>query len=133
MRSAIALAACLGLAALTGCAAASRSDTAYRALAKLHAPVIPPQGLFYTHLKAPISLEATDFGAKRGTATSEQIGLPPLPFYGLQTGLDLFAWSDASLQAAAAAGGITEVEHVDYELTVVLFFYRRFTIEVYGN
>lgn len=131
MRAAIAGALGIALVALSGCA--TRSDAPYRALAKLHAPVIPPQGLFYTHLKAPISLEATDFGAKRGTATSEQIGLPPLPFYGLQTGLDLFAWGDASLQAAAAAGGITEVEHVDYELTVVLFFYRRFTIEVYGN
>jgi len=25
------------------------------------------------------------------------------------------------------------VEHIDYRLEVILFFYRRFTTEVYGN
>lgn len=131
MKRAIAIALALATAALSGCA--TRSDAPYRSQAGLKVPVIPPQGLIYTQMRAPLSLEATSFGAKRGTAVSHQIGLPPLPFPGLWTGLDLFAWGDASQKTAAANGGITSVEHADYELLIVLFVYRRFTSEVYGN
>ena len=101
--------------------------------AKLRAPVIPPQGLLYSNIKAPITADATDFGSKRGTATSFQIGLPPIPVAGLAMGLDLFAWGDASTETAAAAAGIGEVDHVDYHLEVFFFVYRRFTTEVYGD
>ena len=51
----------------------------------------------------------------------------------LTTGLDLFAWGDASEKAAAANGGITTVRHADYELRAVLWVYRTFTIDVYGD
>jgi hypothetical protein len=127
---AIALAVAAALA-VAGCA--TRPDTLYRSQAAVRAPVIPPQGLLYTRLRAPLSLEAVGFGAKRGTAVSHQLALPPLPFPGLWTGLDLFAWGDASLRAAAENGGIREVQGADYELMVVLLVYRRFTSEVYGN
>jgi hypothetical protein len=43
------------------------------------------------------------------------------------------AWGDASIESAAAAGGIGKVEHVDYHLEVFFFVYRRFTTEVYGD
>jgi hypothetical protein len=129
VRRAIAIA--LAGLALVGCV--TRSDAPYRGLARVSVPVIPPQGLIYTDIRAPLSLGATSFGAKRGTAVSHQIGLPPLPFAGLVTGLDLFAWGDASEAAAAANGGITTIRHADYGLTVVLWVYRRFTIEVYGD
>jgi hypothetical protein len=123
----------VALAGLLVAGCATRSDVPYRALARVSAPVIPPLGLFYTDVHAPLSLGATSFGAKRGTAVSHQIGLPPLPFPGLTTGLDLFAWGDASEKTAAADGGITTVRHADYELRVVLWLYRTFAIDVYGD
>jgi TRL-like protein family len=132
MWSAFAVAVLLAGAALSGCAT-TRSDLPYRAVAAVGAPVIPPLGLLYTNLRAPLSLDSTSFGAKRGTAVSHQIGLPPLPFPGTVLGLDLFAWGDASPARAAANGGITTVRHTDYELTVVLWIYRRFTLQVYGD
>jgi len=131
MRRSIAIALVLACAPLLGCA--TRSDAIYRALADVSVPVIPPPGLVYTRFRAPLALDSTGFGSKQGTAVSHQIGLPPLPFPGLTLGLDLFAWGDASLTTAAASGGIQKVEHADYELMVVLFVYRRFTTEVYGD
>jgi len=129
--AALALAGAALVAVLPGCA--TRSDVLYRAIADVRAPVIPPQGLVYTHFRAPLALDSTGFGSKHGAAVSHQIGLPPLPFPWLYTGLDLFSWGDASQQTAAASGGITKVEHVDYDLMIVLMVYRRFTTEVYGD
>ena len=138
MKTAIAIAVGLALALLSGCVGVStgdvsRPDLAYRALGKVKVPVIPPQGLLYTSYHAPLSLEPTAFGPKKGRATSYQIGLPPLPFRGLATGIDLIAWGDASQRRAALNGRIEEVGHADYEMRVFLFIYRIFTTEVYGN
>jgi len=130
VRTAIAIA--LAGFLLVSCAA-TRSDVPYRLVSGVTAPVIPPLGLIYTNLHAPISLGPTSFGTKRGTAVSHQIGLPPLPYPGLVGGPDLFAWGDASEKTAAANAGITKVQHADYSLLVVLWVYRRFTIEVYGD
>jgi hypothetical protein len=110
-----------------------RPDLVYRGTAKVRTAVIPPQGLLYSNVKAPLTAGETSFGPKRGRATSHQIGLPPLPFPGLAMGLDLFGWGDSSKQSAAANGGLARVEHMDYELQVYLFVYRRFTTEAYGN
>ena len=56
-----------------------------------------------------------------------------LPLPGLGAGLTLVSWGDISVETAARNGGIQKVEHVDYELEVYLFVYRRTTAEVYGN
>jgi len=127
----MALAIALAVVVLAGCA--TRSDVPYRGLVRVSAPVIPPLGIFYTNVHPPLSLGPTNFGTKRGVAVSHQLGLPPLPLPGLVTGLDLFAWGDASEKTAAANGGITTVRHADYELRVVLWLYRTFTIDVYGD
>ena len=68
-----------------------------------------------------------------GRSTSFQIGLPPLPFPGLTSGIDLFAWGDASVKSAAQSVGISDVKHVDRAYSVILMIYRRFTTEVYGD
>jgi len=98
--------------------------------------VIPPGGVLYTHYKAPITTgfdPSRSLASKRGEAVVRQIALPPMPFPGLATGLDLVSWGDASIKQAAANGGITDVEHVDYELKTVLMVFRKFTVEVYGD
>ncbi len=129
--TAVALAAAVVLA---GCSGINpRSDLLYRSAVKEKVDVIPPQGILFSRIKAPAKIVPTSFGSRMGSATTRQIGLPPLPFPGLTTGLDLFAWGDASIQSAAAGAGITDVKHVDYESQVFLLFFRKFTIEVYGD
>lgn len=86
------------------------------------APVMPPMGLLYADIKAPmdIDVDRTELGTKVGRATSKSI-------------LGLFATDDASIAAAARNGGITEILHVDYEFKNVLMIFQEFTTVVYGN
>lgn len=102
----LALAACLvlGSAALPGCIAA---------------PVVPPLGLLYTDIEAPLAPKG-EAGSKRGTSHVVSI-------------LGLVSTGDGSVKAAAANGGIHDVTLVDYEFTNVLGVYQRYTTVVYGN
>ena len=86
------------------------------------APVVPPMGLIYNNVKAPIDInvDKTSFGTKRGEASVVAI-------------LGLFSGGDGSIQAAAKDGGITTVNHVDYEFTSVLGVYQRYATVVYGD
>ena len=135
MRVAKALALVLAAGLLAGCASINvRPDSGYRAVNKFRVAVLPPPGVLYSNTKAPLSFRAGhDFGSKVGRTTSSQIGLPPLPFPGLTMGIDLFAWGDASEQTAAAAGGITDVKHADYQREIFFMIYRRMTVEAYGD
>ena len=139
MRSPNATAALVAAGLLLGCAgmngaSMSRPDLGTRAVSQLSIPIITPPGLLYTHARAPVTMQyPSTFGSRKGTATVQSIGLPPLPLPGLGAGLTLFSWGDASLETAARNGGVQKVEHVDYELEVFLFVYRRTTAEVYGD
>ncbi|MBM4080838.1 MAG: hypothetical protein FJ278_14130 [Planctomycetes bacterium] len=86
------------------------------------APVMPPIGIVYTGVKAPLDTDManTPVTGKKGTASSVYV-------------LGLIATGDASIKAAADDGGITKVEHVDYEYFNVLFVFSRFTTIVYGQ
>lgn len=127
----------------TGCtgslwSSARRPDMPYRVLSKTTTAVIPPPGLVYQDVHAPLypmfgASLPTRIGSKKGTSTSNLIGLPPLPYPGLATGLDLFAWGDASIEDARRNGGIDEVEYVDVRMQMYVFVFRRFTIEAYGD
>ncbi len=134
MRSAGLIAALASLSLLAaGCGMTARPDAPYRLIRKAKTPVAPPPGFLYTHYKAPLDAGPGPTGTRRGTATHHQIGLPPLPFPGLTSGIDLFSWGDASIKTAAANGGIRQVRQTDYEYTVVLLIYRRFVTEVHGD
>jgi len=110
-----------------------RPDGAYRALSKVTAPVLPPPGFLYGDVRAPLVPAHSRVGSKKGTSTTHQIGLPPLPYLGLATGLDLVAWGHASVDDARRNGSIADVGYVDYRLETFVFVYRRFTIEAYGD
>ena len=83
------------------------------------APVVPPTGLVYTDIDAPMSIKGEARG-RRGTASTASI-------------LGLFAWGDGSVRTAAAKGGISDVKLVDYEFFNVLGIYQRYTTVVYGD
>ena len=70
------------------------------------APVVPPTGFVYTNIKAPIDIDAasTPMPMKSGSSGSMSI-------------LGLVALGDASIRSAANEGGISTVEHVDYEFS----------------
>lgn len=109
MRS-LALLALLGLTVLsTGCSYYS-------------APVMPPGGLFYTNIQAPVDtdVQSNPVGSKTGASSSTSI-------------LGLFAYGDASLASAVQNGGLSKVDHVDYEFFNLLFIYQKFTINAYGE
>lgn len=86
------------------------------------APVMPPQGLLFTSIKAPLDTDADSnpVGTKVGSASTTNI-------------LGLIAFGDASITSAARNGNLTKVEHIDYEFTNVFFLVQRFTVNAYGE
>ena len=97
--------------ALTGCAGVAQ------------APVVPPVGLLYTSVSAPLDVDAakSELGTKVGKASTRCI-------------LGLVATGDASTAAAARAGGLTTINHADYESRLYVFgIYSSYTTVVYGN
>ncbi|HKK50342.1 MAG TPA: TRL-like family protein, partial [Myxococcota bacterium] len=86
------------------------------------APIMPPNGVVYTDIEAPLSPVAfgRSIGARKGEASSQSI-------------LGLVAWGDASVEAAARDGLITEPKHIDYGYFNVLGVYQSFTTIVRGD
>lgn len=86
------------------------------------APVIPPTGFVYTNIKAPIDIDAASSPMPMKSGMSQSMSI-----------LGLVALGDASLHSAAEQGGITAVEHVDYEFMTILGIYSRFRTVAYGQ
>lgn len=99
------------------------TGTALSMTACVVAPVVPPPGLFYTGYSAPLDVDQakTPVAEKTGKASSYAV-------------MGLVAWGDASIDAAAKAGGIQTIESADYELTnILLGMYQQYTTVVHGN
>ena len=134
LRATIAGIVLLTLAAGPGCAnTRPRSDLPYRFVAKVQAPVVPPLGLLFSRVTIPTVVAPTDFGSRKGEATTSRIGLPPLPRPGFETGINFVRWGDASFEAAARDGGITRVKHADRRVQTFLFVFTQETTELYGD
>ena len=86
------------------------------------APVIPPMGMAFADVSAPIDIdaEATPVSAKVGEAEAMSI-------------LGLVALGDCSIDAAAKAGGLTTVEYLDYHYFNIIGVYQTFTTRAYGK
>lgn len=80
----------------------------------------PVSGVLYTKVDAPFTVNADADAKKSGSATCTSI-------------LGLVATGDASISAAAKAGGITKIHHVDYKSHSILGVYAEFTTIVYGE
>ncbi len=87
-----------------------------------YAPVMPPSGLFFSSVQAPIDIDAdpTTFGMKAGQSSAFSV-------------LGLFAFGDASVASAARDGNLTTIHHLDYDYLNVLFIFQRFTTTAYGE
>lgn len=84
---------------------------------------IASSGCVYTNITAPLDrdLDATQLGSKVGRAESKSV-------------LGLVAWGNAGTQAAAANGGITTLNHADFEFFSILgIVYARQRTVVYGD
>lgn len=73
----------------------------------------------YTDVSGPVCVGSNSGASKVGEASSEAI--------------ICVATGDSSIKAAAANGGITKIQHVDYHVTSVLGLYAKTTTTVYGE
>lgn len=80
----------------------------------------PLMGAWYTDVKAPLTATSNSNATKVGSAEATSV-------------LGLVATGDASIDAAAKAGGITKIHHVDEQSTNILGLYAKYKIYVYGE
>ena len=80
----------------------------------------PLTGLLYTSMKSPMGITSNAGASKVGSAEATSI-------------LGLVATGDASIDAAAKAGGITKIHHVDEESTAILGIIAKYKVVVYGE
>ena len=133
LRKAGLLACCLALLSLSACVAGSPSRQAAFFVTRTKAAVIPPVGLIYSNVAAPViaGVSGKPLGPRVGRSSVNSIAIPPNPF-GIPA-VGLFTWGDMSQKTSAANGGIAKVTHADYEMTVILMFFRRVTLVAYGE
>jgi len=82
-------------------------------------PIAGAYGGIYTDVSGAVTATSNSGATKMGTAKSQ--------------GVIGFAWGDSSIKTAAANGGITKIQHVDYHITSVLGVYTETTVTVYGE
>jgi hypothetical protein len=80
----------------------------------------PVTGFIYLDTTAGENVSSNDVGAKRGEACATSI-------------LGWVGTGDASITAAAKAGGITKISHVDSTASDILMVYAEYCTVVYGN
>jgi hypothetical protein len=82
----------------------------------------PDRGLIFTAVKGPIT--STPYPAtataKVGTSSSACV-------------FGLFSFGDASIHSAIADGGITKVQHIDYQYVGFLGLFSTYKVIVYGE
>ncbi len=91
-------------------------------------PVRPPIGLLYTHYKAPLTPDASNFLVDGPEGKSYTMAVRE-PYF---TGQGV-AWAQAAIDEAARRGGLKHVAYADFEMLEVLSVYSKFTVHVYGE
>ncbi len=108
LRSAAILGAAAGVALMsTGC---------------LRAPVIPPYGIIYSEIQAPLDHDFDETLVPSKAGRSESISI-----------LGLVAVGDASINTAAKEGGLSVIHTADYEYTNILGIYQKYVTVVRGE
>ena len=90
-------------------------------------PVKPGPGFIFASYQAPlmVNYDKTKVSKKHGEAWTYYIYEP---FLGTS-----WSWGDASIEAAAAKGGVKTVNHADYKWLGVLGMFGQFTVTAYGE
>jgi len=108
LRSFVSLAAVAGVALIsTGC---------------LRAPVVPPYGIIYSDIQAPLDHDFDRTVVPTRSGSSESISI-----------LGLVAIGDASIHAAAQDGGLSVIHTADYEYMNILGVYQKYVTVVRGE
>lgn len=117
---------------ITACGGRAVGGLGLHSVGSPKAPVVPPYGVVYSDFKAPLDIsvggnqQATPADSLRsGMAETEYIRIPFIYIS--------FSWGDASIDAAAANGGINNVDSADYEFFNVLGIYQRFVVHAHGK
>lgn len=84
-----------------------------------------PRGGIFTDVKGPGATQSFEMSVqvgelKKGTSSAEGF-------------LGLVAQGDASIQAAAQDGGISDIHHIDFKTRSILGLYVKYTTVVYGR
>lgn len=86
------------------------------------APVVPPIGIAFTEINAPLDVDFDQTKITTRSGMSESMSI-----------LGLVALGDASAKAAADNGTLKQIHHADYEYFNVLGVYQRYRTVVYGE
>lgn len=81
----------------------------------------PVNGFMFSDVKGPLMVTSSAIKPTRVGRSS------------MKSVLGIFASGDASIEAAAKIGGITEIHHVDYESRSTFGLMSEYTTVVYGN
>lgn len=92
--------------------------------------VIPPQGLLFSSVKAPVSINFDNTPAGRQLSRVSQSSTYYFRDF-IITGMD-FSWGSVGINEIARKGGLSRVYFADYEYLNILGIYAQFTINVYG-
>jgi len=82
-------------------------------------PVGAVGAVVYMDVSGPLLATSNSGASKVGEASS--------------TGIICIATGDSSIKTAAANGGITKIQHVDYHVMSILGLYAKTTVTVYGE
>ena len=105
----------------------------FAACAHYKTAVIPPGGAFYTHLKAPLTVDFHGNATGPATAKASQSATKFLGIPLIGGGLLSASWDDAAIAKIATDAGMSSVSYADYELLNILGVWQTFTVSVYGN
>ena len=90
--------------------------------ATYRAPVMPPGGLLFMAVSAPLDtdMESTPANKKVGEASAMSV-------------FNIIAFGDCSIAEAAEDGNLTKIDYADYSYLNILGLFQSFTTKVYGE
>ena len=86
------------------------------------APVMPPPGMVFADIKAPLDYDQEASSVSNSSGSAESLSI-----------LGLVALGDCSINTAANNGGLSTLHGADYEYFNVIGVYQTFTTVVYGD
>lgn len=97
---------------------------------QIHAPIVPPKGVIYTHFRAPLMLpDRIDLG-KEGERNDKREYYIRIPTPWVPTEIAL---GRADIETAVREAGIDHIVWADYEFMSILVYFHTLRIHAYGH